>query len=81
MKQHTNKNLRRALALFMTVLMAMSCFSATFGVISFAAADGSTLIGRYFSTDNVWYDATKGANGIQWQVGDYPAYNAKLGMT
>ncbi len=81
MKQHTNKHLRRALALFMTVLMAMSCFSATFGVISFAAADGSTLIGRYFSTDNVWYDAAKGANGIQWQMGDYPAYNASLGMT
>ncbi len=44
-------------------------------------ADHSALIGRYFSTDNVWYDAVKGANGLQWQVGDFPSYNRSNGWT
>ena len=38
MKKHTNKNLRRGLALFMTVLMVLSCFSA--GLTVLAAIDG-----------------------------------------
>ena len=33
MKQHTNQNLRRALSLFMTALLIMSCLTAAFGVI------------------------------------------------
>ena len=41
MKKHTNKNLRRGLALFMTVLMMLSCFTAGFSVISFAADDAT----------------------------------------
>lgn len=77
MKHHTNKHLRRALALFMTVLMAMSCFSATFGVISFASGVSTPLLGRFFSTDNVWYDAVTGnGSGLGWVTGDYPSYQS-----
>ena len=82
MKQHSNKNLRRALAWLLTVVMALSCCTAAFGVISFAAADSSTLVGRYFSTNNVWYDAvTNNGSGLQSAGGTEPSYNSSLGMT
>ena len=73
---------KKSLSVFLSLLMLLTTLAV--GVVPFsatAALDTSTLIGRYFSTDNVWYDAARGANGIQWQAGDYPAYNGNLGMT
>ena len=82
MKQHTNKNLRRGLALFMTVLMMLSCFTAAFGVISFAAGASAPLLGRYFSTTNPWYDAVTGNDsGLGWVTGSYPSYDASSGFS
>lgn len=37
--------------------------------------DGGTLIGRYFSTSNVWYEAVQNnGSGVEWQADGYPAY-------
>ena len=59
MKHHTNKHLRRALALFMTVLMAMSCVSA--GLSALAAIDGIPTRDNKdsFFTDATLYGAEK----------------------
>ncbi len=46
-----------------------------------SAMPSGELLGRFFSTDNVWWDAANGQNYVQWQMGDYPAYEPKLGMT
>ena len=80
MKQHTNQNLRRALSLFMTALLIMSCLTAAFGVISFAAADSSTLVGRYFSTSSYTYDAVTKSDGVV-KVDGGINFSHHLGMT
>ncbi len=73
---------KKTLSVFLSLLMMLTTFAVGFlPMAATAAVDDSTLVGRYFSTDNVWFDAAKGANGIQWQMGDYPAYNGNLGMT
>ena len=79
MNTKTKSNLKRTLAVFLTLLMLMT--SWVFVAPSAAAEGEPTLVGRYFSTDNIWFDASKGENGVQWQFGDYPAYSSKLGMT
>ena len=82
MKQHTNKNLRRGLAVLLSVVMALSCFTAAFGVISFAAGASAPLLGRYFSTTNPWYDAvTDNGSGLGWVAGSYPSYDASSGFS
>ncbi len=62
MKQHTNKHLRRALALFMTVLMAMSCMSAGMSVWA-ADLDVSNYPDRTWNTATN-ATATTGAYGV-----------------
>ncbi|MBQ6163245.1 MAG: InlB B-repeat-containing protein, partial [Clostridia bacterium] len=46
------------------------------------AAQPSNLLGHYFSTSNVWYDAvTNDPSGLEWRAGDYPTYNSSTGNT
>ncbi len=46
------------------------------------SAQPSRLLGRFFSTSNVWYDAvTNDGSGLVWKAGDYPSYNGSSGYT
>ena len=45
------------------------------------AVPSGDLLGRFFSTSDVWWDAVNNEQNVNWQVGDYPSYNADLGMT
>ncbi len=88
MKHHTNKHLRRALALFMTVLMAMSCVSA--GLVASASVSGfptrENLDWFTASNDTMYgvdpWDGTTGKEtinstgfGSHWNTGSYTADN------
>ena len=76
------KTPRRILAIFLSLIMAFSVCAVAL-VPASAAENEPTLIGQYFSTDNVWYDTvTNNKDALQWQDGTvYPTYNANLGMT
>ena len=40
------------------------------------------LLGHFFSTSNVWYDAvTDNGSGLAWKEGDYPSYDSSSQMT
>lgn len=76
------KTQKRILSMFLTLLMVFTVVSVALIPTSAAAGDEPTLLGRYFSTDNVWYDTvTASGSGLAWTSGDYPAYNSKLNMT
>ena len=81
MKQHTNKHLRRALALFMTVLMAMSCFSA--GLSALAAIDGLPTRNNKdsFFSDTTLYGAEKWdqTSDVASLTFNWSAYSGSLG--
>ena len=81
MKQHTNKHLRRALALFMTVLMAMSCFSA--GLSALAAIDGLPTRDNKdsFFSDTTLYGAEKWdkTTDVASLTFNWNAYSGSLG--
>ena len=81
MKQHTNKHLRRALALFMTVLMAMSCFSA--GLSALAAIDGLPTRDNKdsFFSDTTLYGAEKWdqTSDVASLTFNWSAYSGSLG--
>ena len=73
----------KTLSVFLSLLMAFGAVSllGALPAASAATTETLTLLGRYFSTDNVWYDAAKRQNGIAWQEGAFPEYDGNLGMT
>ena len=83
MKKHTNKNLRRGLALFMTVLMALSCFSA--GLTVLAAIEGIPT--RDNAAAQNWYDDSTLYGAEKWDkttgaatlTFNWNAYTSSLG--
>ena len=81
MKHHTNKHLRRALALFMTVLMAMSCVSA--GLSALAAIDGIPTRDTKdsFFTDATLYGAEKWdqTSDVASLTFNWSAYSGSIG--
>ena len=72
--------IKKTLSVILSLMMLLGMFGML-GAVSFAASDTSTLIGRYFSTDNVWYNAARRANGVSWVEGNYPSYDASSGRT
>ncbi len=81
MKHHTNKHLRRALALFMTVLMAMSCVSA--GLSALAAIDGIPTRDNKdsFFSDTTLYGAEKWdqTSDVASLTFNWSAYSGSIG--
>ena len=79
-----HKQTKKTLAWLLTAVMTLSALFAVPGLAltAGAAVDGSTLVGRFFSTNNVWYDAvTNNGSGLQSAGGTEPRYDASLGMT
>ena len=77
-----NSRFKKSLSVFLSLLMMLTTLAVGFAPMTVKAAVGNnTLLGRYFSTDNVWYNAARRANGVEWQTGDYLSYDASAGMT
>ena len=75
------KNLaKRAMSVVLSAMLLLGVLPSF--ALSVSADSSDSLIGQYFSTDNVWYDAvTDSGSGLGWTDGEFPKYQSDTGFT
>ena len=81
----TKKQARRMLSVFLSVLMLISAWvfvsPDALPKASAESGDDSTLLGRFFSTNDWHYDAVSESNVVTTASGTDPSYDELTGMT